>query len=122
MKVILAGFIVLKKNIKNMTFEKFESIVLELKKQDKVQSKLYKYNVDLIDFTDPYHKIIGELLTEVYGEEGYDWFSWFCWENDFGKEGLEAWDENKNLICQDIKGLWKYLEHEKQIRSGKIIG
>lgn len=104
-----------------MNFEKFESIVLELKKQDKIQSKLYKCNVDLLDFIDPYHKIISELLIEVYGEEGYDWFSWFCYENNYGEKGLGAWDENKNPICQDIKGLWEYLEHKKQTKPDKTL-
>lgn len=93
-----------------MTFERFESIILELEKQDKIQSELYKYNIDLFDFTDSYHQIIDKLIKEIYGEEGHDWFSWFCYENDFGRKELGAWDENENPICQDVKGLWEYLE------------
>ena len=93
-----------------MTYETFLKITLGLQKQDRVIGDLYKYNVDLIDFADPYHVIITALIKEIYGEEGVDWFSWFCYENDFGQHGLEAWDENKNPICYSHESLWKYLE------------
>ena len=96
-----------------MTYERFLKIVLQLQKQDRIISDLYKMNVDLIEFMDPYHAIINELILEVYGKEGADWFSWFCWENDFGQRGLEAWDENKNPICHSFESLWEYLEENK---------
>ena len=61
-----------------MTYERFLKVTLSIKKQDEVISDLYKQKVDLLDFVDPYHVIILELIQEIYGEEGYDWFSWFC--------------------------------------------
>jgi hypothetical protein len=96
-----------------MTYENFLSLVLQLKKQDRVISKLYDQKVDLLDFVEPYQVIITDLIKEIYGEDGYDWFSWFCYENDYGEKGMGAWDENKELICQDISSLWKYLESLK---------
>ena len=96
-----------------MTYENFLSLVLQLKKQDRVISKLYDQKVDLLDFVEPYQVIITDLIKEIYGEDGYDWFSWFCYENDYGEKGMGAWDENKELICQDIFSLWKYLESLK---------
>ena len=93
-----------------MKYERFFKIITEIEKQDKLVSALYDLKVDLIDWTDPYGSIIGELLKEIYGEEGYDWFSWFCYERDFGSKEVGAWDENKNPICYDIKSLWEYLE------------
>jgi hypothetical protein len=48
-----------------------------------------------MDLVDPYYMIIDRLMKEVYGEEGADWFNWFCFENDFGTKGLEAWDAMK---------------------------
>jgi hypothetical protein len=68
----------------------------------------------LIDFVDPYHGIIHSLIREIYGDEGLDWWSWFCYENDFGRGTLEAWDENETPICYDLKSLWEYLEKIKR--------
>ena len=93
-----------------MTYERFLKVILSLQKEDRTINALYDNGVDLINFVDPYHEIISELIKEVYGEEGYDWFSWYCWENEFGQKGLEAWDSDKNPICYSHKSLWKYLE------------
>jgi hypothetical protein len=93
-----------------MTYETFSDIIKTLQETDRTLDELYARKVDLLDFVDPYHKIINILIKEVYGKEGADWFSWFCYENDFGKKKYEAWDENKNLICQTVKSTWKFLE------------
>jgi hypothetical protein len=96
-----------------MTYERFLKITLGLQKQDSVVSNLYKEKVDLLDFVDPYHGFISELLREIYGDIGYDWWSWFCYDNDFGQKGLEAWDEDENPICYSLESLWEYLEKNK---------
>ena len=93
-----------------MTYERFLKITLGLQKQDRVVSNAYDLKVDLLDFVDPYHHVIAELLKEVYGEEGMDWWSWFCYENNYGNGSLEAFDENKNRICYSHESLWEYLE------------
>jgi len=93
-----------------MTYERFLKIILGLQKEDRIIKNLYENGVDLINFTDSYQAIINELIEEVYGTEGGEWFSWFCWENDFGQRGLEAFDENKNRICYSHESLWEYLE------------
>ena len=98
-----------------MTYENFLKITLELQKQERIVDNLYKNNVDLLEFIDPYHGLIHLLIKEIYGEEGVDWFSWFCYENDFGQKGLEAWDADKNPICYDLKSLWEFLEANKPI-------
>jgi hypothetical protein len=97
-----------------MTYERFLKIILGLQKESRVISKLYDQKINLVDFVEPYHIIIQELLLEVYGEEGADWFNWFCYENDFGQKGLEAWDEDKNPICYSFESLWEYLESLKK--------
>ena len=96
-----------------MTYEKFLKIITEIEKQDNIVSALYDLKVDLIDWTDPYSSIIGELLKEIYGEEGYDWFSWYCYERDFGSKEVGAWDENKNPICYSHESLWEHIEKLK---------
>ena len=98
-----------------MTYKNFLKVTLELQKQDQIIDNLHTINVDLLDFVDPYHIIISLLLKEVYGEKGLDWWSWFCYENDFGRGKLEAWDENKNPICYSLKSLWEFLEANKPI-------
>lgn len=94
----------------SMNYVKFTKVINELQKQDKIISKLYKLKVDLIDFSDGYQQIIAELFLEIYGKEGYDWITWFCYEGDFGQKKLEAWDKDNNPICYDVKSLWQYLE------------
>lgn len=93
-----------------MTLKKFEELIQDLKNIEQNITVLYKLKVDLIEFAEPYQKVITNLLKEIYGEEGYDWISWFCYDCDFGEKQLGAWDENKNPICYDIKSLWEYIE------------
>lgn len=118
-----------------MKYERFLKITLSLQKQDRVLSNLNDNGVDLVNFTDPYGIIINELITEIYGKRGADWFNWFCWESDFGqrdwskgdtyrmnedgtselihKDGevrFGAYDENNNPICYSHESLWEYLE------------
>ena len=97
-----------------MTLEKFTEIINILREESDRLTDLYKMKVDLIDFVDPYHSVITSLIKEIYGEEGYDWFSWFCYERDFGTKEVGAWDENKNPICYDVESLWNYLEEIKK--------
>jgi hypothetical protein len=97
-----------------MTYETFLKITLELQRQERIVDDLYKSKIDLLEFIDPYHGLIHLLFKEIYGEEGVDWFSWFCYENDYGRGGLEAWDENKNQICYSLESLWEYLEKLRQ--------
>lgn len=98
-----------------MTYENFLMVALQLQKQHRVLQELNKNHVDLVNFVDPYHSIISILIEEVYGEQGLGWFEWFCYENDFGQKGLEAWDKDKNPICYSFESLWKYLETNHKI-------
>lgn len=93
-----------------MTYENFLKVTLSLQRQSRILSDLYSNNVDLVSFTDPYEQIISLLIKEIYGESGYDWFSWFCWENNFGTGELEARDEKRNPICYSHESLWEFLE------------
>ena len=93
-----------------MTYENFLKVTLSLQKESRVISELYKLNVDLIEFLDPYHQIISLLIEEVYGKEGAEMFDWFCWENDFGQKGLKAFDKAGNSIYHSHESLWAFLE------------
>jgi hypothetical protein len=100
-----------------MEYKDFLGITLQLQKQDMVISGLYKNKIDLTEIVDPYHSIIAILIKDIYGEEGYDWFSWFCYENDFGRKGLDAYDENKKPICYSHESLWSFLEGLKSTKQ-----
>lgn len=96
-----------------MKYEDFLFVGLQLQKQDRIIDNLNELNMDVMDLVDPYYMVIDRLIREVYGEEGADWFSWFCFENDFGTKGLEAWDANENPICYSWESLWECLEKIK---------
>lgn len=105
-----------------MTFNTFNQLIQRLQQISETEHTLYKLNVDILEFTDSYHEIITTLIREVYGETGEDWWSWFCYENDFGTGKLTAHDENKNPICYDIKSLWEFLEtNHSKINSDKNV-
>ena len=98
-----------------ITYETLLKIGITLQKINRRSIDLYqKYQVDLINYEDDYEKVITALLKEVFNEEQYEWFEWFCWENDFGQKGMEARDKDGNLICQSWEGLYEILkEYEK---------
>ena len=122
-----------------MKYERFLKIILSLQKEDRTIKKLYDNGVDLINFINPYHTMINELIEEIYGEGGLEWFNWYCWESDFGQKDWStqplykqkedgthekvfdkgevrfgAYDENNNPICYSHKSLWEYLEKHKE--------
>lgn len=96
-----------------MTLENFTELITLLKFNNRQVDNAYKAGVDLYELTDPLHKVITLLVEEAYTEIGEDYFGWYCYENDFGKGGLEATDENDNPIMTNIKSLWELLESKK---------
>lgn len=120
-----------------MTYERFLKITIGLQRESRKLCELHKLGIDMYDYVDPYHTIINELIREVYGDEGHDWWSWFCWENDFGQKDWStaesyrmkddgtsekahekgeprfgAHDENGNPICYSFESTWEFLEKE----------
>ena len=117
-----------------MKYESFLKVIMTQRKMEQQVHKAYELKIDLLDFVDEYSVITNTLLTEIYGEEGYDMYSWFCWENDYGEKDWSkspilvrqsdgnystveydhtvhgARDENGNPICYSIQSLWEYLE------------
>lgn len=93
-----------------MTLQDFKDMVSTLKDVHIRTSEANKLAIDLIEYEDPFHRVIGQLLTELYGEEGYDWIMWFFYDCDFGAKYMEANDAEGNSICYDVESLWNYLE------------
>lgn len=96
-----------------MTLENFTELITLLKFNNRQVDNAYKIGIDLYELTDPLHKVITLLIEEAYGTEGEDWFGWYCYENDYGTGGLEAYDKDKNPIAYNIKSLWELLESKK---------
>lgn len=96
-----------------MKYEKLEKYISILVNQDLKVNKAYDAGVDIMDFADDYHLIIKMMLEEILTPEGINWLEWFIWEKgaitgELNKD-LDAWDENGNPICQDLKGLYEHL-------------
>lgn len=104
-----------------MEFEKFQVCVDLLVQQNKREGLSYENGLDIYEFSDNYHQLHRMLWEEIFTPEGLDWFEWFMWEKGgiqgVLNEDLDAWDENKNPICQDLKGLHDYLTANKYFRS-----
>ena len=116
-----------------MKYENFLKVIMTQRKMEQQVHKAYELKIDLMDFVDDYHLITKTLVTEIYGEEGYDWYSWFCYENDYGEKDWSktklrlnedgsftesspdeithgATDKDGNPICYSFQSLWEYLE------------
>lgn len=118
-----------------MQYRTFESLVNLLQEQQRRSDAAVKIGIDLIEFTEPVFRIIDLMIKEIYGEKGFEWFSWFCYDSDYGRrdwsninsflsdeEGnlmLEkqpsdsrygAFDDDGNPICHSIESTWEFLE------------
>ena len=51
-----------------MTYERFMKITTALKNQEDSITEIGSRGLSLINFVDPYHTVITELIKEVYGE------------------------------------------------------
>ncbi len=91
-----------------MTYEKFKTIIETLEKNSETSSSLYRMGVDLMDYTEPYQKIISILMTATFGEIGSDWIDWYLYERpSFKGTDNHAWDKDGKAICYDIPSLWE---------------
>ena len=124
-----------------MEYSDFLKVTLSLQKMDRTLSEANKLNVDLVNFVEPYHEIVDVLIKNIYGEEGLDWFQWFCYESEYGtrdwskgdcyrhnedgttelihKDGevrFGAHDEKGNPICYSHESTWEYLENNHRIK------
>ena len=60
------------------------------------------------------------LLKVYYGQQGYDWISWFTDEKfSDSRKPLQAFNKNKREICKDIKGLWTIIEKDRKSKNFK---
>ena len=123
-----------------MTYENFIEQLLAYRKFYRDTSKLYEMGFDFMEgkfkLTEPVDMMLKSCIKSHYGEQGWDWVSWFIYESDWGEkdwgkapsykknqdgsyeqikkseeeEKYGAFDENGNPICYSYESLWEYLE------------
>ena len=73
--------------------------------------------IDLYETDFPTWKITEKffdiIIEQNYNEFGIDWINWFIYENDFGRNKYDAFDEGKS-ICQDVNELYSYIEQYRK--------
>jgi hypothetical protein len=102
-----------------MLLNELENLLEKYKALSDKMSQLHDLGFDFYEGKFPLMsdmEFIFELtLKSHYTQQGADWVNWFVYETNYGERKLEAWDENKNLICQDLKSLHQYIEkHHKK--------
>jgi len=97
-----------------MTYEQFVSILTNYKRYNEIISEAYDVGFDLYEgkfsIVSQMEQIVETCFLSHYTEEGWEWISWFTFENQYGQGGLEARDENGNLIFQSYRGAYEELE------------
>jgi len=89
-----------------MTYEKFISLITTYQKFEQDLEKLAGIGFDFYEGKFPLvsyaSKMLEEAMLSHYNDFGWDWISWFIWENDYGKKKLEAWDADGKPIAQNV--------------------
>lgn len=95
-------------------FKDFKTIVETLQKASDTSSELYnKYGIDLMNYENNYHTLIELFLSNSFNEVQNHWFSWYVYENDFGRGNLDAsMTENgvTTKIAYDLESLYEVLK------------
>ena len=129
-----------------MTYENFIEQLLAYRKFYRDTSKLYEMGFDFMEgkfkLTKPVDMMLKSCIKSHYGEQGWDWVSWFIYESDWGEKDwganptykrnedgtssiiheagearFGAHDENDNPICYSFESLWEYLENNCQTNA-----
>jgi hypothetical protein len=102
-----------------MTLEQFKKLIDLHRQVRKDLGELHDIGVDLFEgrykISDHFENMMEIFVTTNFGELGWEWVSWFIYETDYqsGKK-YEAYDENAELICQDVEGLYNYISQWKK--------
>ena len=98
-----------------MEYKEFSEIIDRLKEYDSSVQKAHKVGIDVYDFSDGLHHIINILIKEVYGEEGADWFGWFCYESEYGDKD---WNKGNIDSYEIIDGKMSKIKRSKKKKYG----
>ena len=101
-----------------MTKEQFVEVIKLHKQSTDNLNEYYKMGLDLLDNknspVEPLFKAIDILFDSIYTEEGVEWISWYIYDNNYGEQGLTAFD-GEIQICKDIDELYDYIQKYKKV-------
>ncbi len=102
-----------------MQLKEFQNLLEKYKSFSDNLSELYDLGFDFYEgkyqLMSNVESMFDIMISSYYNEHGVGWINWFIYETDYGNKKLEAWDENQNLICQDLESLHEYIEkHHKK--------
>ena len=105
-----------------MKYEEFSKLLETYKEGQEMIHELYKLGFDLSEgkfkLLDTIYDLLFTSLSIHYNEYGVEWVSWYIFETDWQQnDNYEAYDDEKNLIAQDLKGLWELLEQDYKHQS-----
>jgi hypothetical protein len=101
-----------------MNKELFEEIILKLQMMHEKNHALYKLGIDMLDFTEPYDRIIDILFKSYFNDDQLKWIDWFLYERpsltERGKPNQAFKTDNKTgeqiEICHTIDSLWETIQ------------
>jgi len=99
-----------------MNYKNFCQIIEQYRSIDADFNELHKLGFDFYEgkyqIVSKCEKMLREIMQSEYNDYGWEWISWFIWENEYGDKKLEAWDAEENLIAQTLEELHHMLEKE----------
>jgi hypothetical protein len=101
-----------------MLLNEFQNLLEKYKSYSNKLSELHDLGFDFYEgkfqLISDVEKILDISIASHYNEKGIDWVNWFIYENDYGKNNLEAKDGDE-LICYDVNSLHEYINkyHKK---------
>ena len=96
-----------------MTKELFEEIILKLQLMHEKGRKTYDLGIDLMEYTEPYERMVDVLLKSHFNDEQIGWIDWYLYERPSltgkGKpnKAYKTAGKKKVEICHTIDSLWE---------------
>jgi hypothetical protein len=106
-----------------MKFKEFKKIIKTYKQTVKQFDELYDLGFDFLENEKfPVWAGLDNLLMLTfeshYDEKGVDWINWFIYDNEYGTNGLTAYDGDLP-ICYDLKSLHECIKQYKKYEQVK---
>lgn len=99
-----------------MTRQEFTQLIKTYKEFSENVSTMYDIGVDLMEGKYPISshcdKLLELCITSYWGVKGWDWVSWFVYENEYGEKEYGAWDTDGTPICYSVDSLYDFLQKE----------
>ena len=104
-----------------MNKETFEEVILKLQLMQEKGHQIYALGIDIMEYTEPYQRIIDLLFKSHFNKEQIRWIDWYLYERpSLTKKGKtnQAWKTDNKTgekveICYDIDSLWETIQEAK---------